>query len=48
MKEVQRVGQDPVFWVRREASYALGALAKVVPVEIVESCLVCHNSKFFI
>jgi hypothetical protein len=43
VKEVQRIGQDPVFWVRREASYALGALAKVVPVEIVVSSLVCRR-----
>ncbi|KAJ7063195.1 armadillo-type protein [Mycena amicta] len=35
VKEVQRVGHDPVYWVRREASYALGALAKVVPDEVV-------------
>ncbi|KAG6850527.1 hypothetical protein H0H93_012143 [Arthromyces matolae] len=35
VNEVVRVGQDPVYWVRREASFALGALAKVVPEEIV-------------
>ncbi|KAJ6630685.1 armadillo-type protein [Mycena sp. CBHHK59/15] len=35
VKEVERVGRDPVYWVRREASYALGALAKVVPDEVV-------------
>ncbi|KAH7923518.1 hypothetical protein BV22DRAFT_1068634 [Leucogyrophana mollusca] len=35
VKEVERVGRDPVYWVRREASFALGALAKVVPEEIV-------------
>ena len=35
MKEVERVVQDPVYWVRREAAFALGALAKVVPEEIV-------------
>ncbi|KAG6896349.1 hypothetical protein C0992_008845 [Termitomyces sp. T32_za158] len=35
VKEVVRVGQDFVYWVRREASFALGALAKVVPEEIV-------------
>ncbi|KDR81510.1 hypothetical protein GALMADRAFT_239501 [Galerina marginata CBS 339.88] len=33
--EVERVGRDAVFWVRREASFALGALAKVVPEEVV-------------
>ncbi|KAF5381042.1 hypothetical protein D9615_003870 [Tricholomella constricta] len=35
VKEVVRVGQDSVYWVRREASFALGALAKVVPEEVV-------------
>lgn len=35
VSEVERVGRDPVYWVRREASFALGALAKVVPQEIV-------------
>jgi len=38
--EVERVGRDPVYWVRREASFALGALAKVVPQEIVICSLV--------
>lgn len=40
MAEVERVGRDPVHWVRREASFAVGALAKVVPVEVVTSSLV--------
>ncbi|EIW85038.1 ARM repeat-containing protein [Coniophora puteana RWD-64-598 SS2] len=40
VKEVARVSQDPVFWVRREASFALGALAKVVPQEIVICSLI--------
>ena len=40
--EVERVGRDPVYWVRREASFAVGALAKVVPVEVVTSSLVSH------
>ncbi|KAF7338382.1 hypothetical protein MVEN_02063900 [Mycena venus] len=35
VREVERVSHDPVYWVRREASYALGALAKVVPDEVV-------------
>ncbi|KAG6878686.1 hypothetical protein C0993_011501 [Termitomyces sp. T159_Od127] len=35
VQEVVRVGQDSVYWVRREASFALGALAKVVPEEVV-------------
>ncbi|TFK54986.1 hypothetical protein OE88DRAFT_1653583 [Heliocybe sulcata] len=39
VKEVERVGRDPIYWVRREASFALGALAKVVPLEIVVSSL---------
>lgn len=33
--EVERIGKDQVYWVRREASFALGALAKVVPQEVV-------------
>ncbi|CCL98446.1 uncharacterized protein FIBRA_00443 [Fibroporia radiculosa] len=37
--EVERVGRDPVYWVRREAAFALGALAKVVPDELVVSSL---------
>ncbi|OSD08686.1 ARM repeat-containing protein [Trametes coccinea BRFM310] len=37
--EVERVGRDPIYWVRREASFAVGALAKVVPVEVVTSSL---------
>lgn len=40
VKEVERVGRDPVYWVRREASFALGALAKVVPKEVVICSLV--------
>ncbi|KAJ7156081.1 armadillo-type protein [Mycena crocata] len=40
VKEVERVGHDPVYWVRREASYALGALAKVVPDEVVVCSLI--------
>ncbi|KAI5122084.1 hypothetical protein M0805_006066 [Coniferiporia weirii] len=35
VKEVERAGRDVVFWVRREATFALGALAKVVPEEIL-------------
>ncbi|KAI0934203.1 hypothetical protein AcV5_006128 [Taiwanofungus camphoratus] len=37
--EVERVGRDPVYWVRREATFAVGALAKVVPGEVVMSSL---------
>ncbi|KAI0065473.1 ARM repeat-containing protein, partial [Artomyces pyxidatus] len=39
VREVERVSRDPVYWVRKEASYALGALAKVVPVEVVHIAL---------
>lgn len=35
VREVERAGKDPVHWVRREASFALGALAKVVPEELI-------------
>ena len=38
--EVARVGTDPVYWVRREAAYALGALAKVVDDEMLLEYLV--------
>lgn len=41
MKEVERVGRDSVYWVRREASFALGALAKVVREDVVITSLVC-------
>jgi hypothetical protein len=40
VQEVQRVGSDSVYWVRREASFAIGALAKVVPLEMVMAHLV--------
>ncbi|KAI0831486.1 hypothetical protein BC628DRAFT_1312178 [Trametes gibbosa] len=49
VSEVERVGRDPIYWVRREASFAVGALAKVVPVEVVTSSLLplfeslCHD-----
>jgi serine/threonine-protein phosphatase 4 regulatory subunit 1 len=33
--EVAYIGRDPLYWVRREASFAVGALAKVVPTDIV-------------
>ncbi|KAI0724058.1 hypothetical protein C8T65DRAFT_93958 [Cerioporus squamosus] len=39
VSEVERVGRDLVYWVRREASFAVGALAKVVPGEVVTSSL---------
>lgn len=42
--ELERIGRDTVYWVRREASFALGALAKVVPVEVVTSSLVSSIS----
>jgi hypothetical protein len=40
VREVERVGRDPIHWVRREASFALGALAKVVPDELIIDSLV--------
>jgi len=40
VREVERAGKDPVHWVRREASFALGALAKVIPEDLVMSSLV--------
>ncbi|KAG8836042.1 hypothetical protein FRC17_010506 [Serendipita sp. 399] len=39
VQEVWRVGSDPVYWVRREASFAIGALAKVVPLELITGYL---------
>jgi len=44
VNEVDRVGHDPVYWVRREASFAVGALAKVVPLELVLSSLVSRQA----
>ncbi|TBU65648.1 ARM repeat-containing protein [Dichomitus squalens] len=52
--EVERVGRDSVYWVRREASFAVGALAKVVPVEVVTSSLLplfeslCHDATWHV
>ena len=37
VKEVERVARDPIYWVRREASFAFGALAKVVPEDVIIS-----------
>ncbi|KAG1744480.1 hypothetical protein EDB19DRAFT_1906728 [Suillus lakei] len=39
VREVERVGRDPIHWVRREASFVLGALAKVVLDELIISSL---------
>ncbi|KAJ4480654.1 hypothetical protein C8J55DRAFT_69602 [Lentinula edodes] len=39
VSEVARVSQDPVYWVRREACFALGALAKIVPAEVAQLTL---------
>lgn len=39
VKEVERVGRDPFSYVRCEASYVMGALAKVVPEEVVTMSL---------
>ncbi|THH05452.1 hypothetical protein EW145_g4780 [Phellinidium pouzarii] len=35
VREVERASRDSLYWVRREATFALGALAKVVPEEIL-------------
>ena len=40
--EVSRVGSDPFYWVRREAAFALGALAKVVSRDVVVDALVSY------
>ena len=40
VQEVERAARDRIYWVRREASYTLGALAKVIPIEVVVSSLV--------
>ena len=40
VKEVERVACDPIYWVRREASFAVGALAKVVPEDVINISLV--------
>lgn len=39
VKEVERVARDPIYWVRREAAFTVGALAKVVPEEIINISL---------
>jgi serine/threonine-protein phosphatase 4 regulatory subunit 1 len=38
--ELEHIGHDDIYWVRREASFALGALAKVVPEELITGHLV--------
>lgn len=44
VQEVERVGRDSdYFYVRREASLALGALAKVVPEELVLNPIVSRG-----
>jgi hypothetical protein len=48
VKEVVRVGSDSVYWVRREASFAIGALAKVVPLEMVTSDLVSAGTNNYV
>lgn len=40
VKEVNRTVRGPVYWVRREATFAVGALAKVVPEELLYTSLV--------
>ncbi|KAK0459620.1 armadillo-type protein [Desarmillaria tabescens] len=39
VKEVEHVVMDSIYWVRRESSFVLGALAKVVPDEVVHTSL---------
>lgn len=48
VREVWRVGFDSVYWVRREASFAIGALAKVVPLEMVTTYLVSAGTNNYI
>jgi serine/threonine-protein phosphatase 4 regulatory subunit 1 len=43
VNEVERVGKDPLHWIRVEAAFAMGALAKVVPDEVVVATLVSLN-----
>lgn len=38
--DVNRSAGDRVYWVRREAAFAIGALARVVPIESVVKELV--------
>jgi serine/threonine-protein phosphatase 4 regulatory subunit 1 len=47
VREVERIGRDQIYWVRREASFALGALAKIVPEEVV-LCSLVYLSRGFI
>jgi hypothetical protein len=35
MREVEQVGRDPIHWVRREVSFALDALAKIISNELI-------------
>jgi hypothetical protein len=46
VKEVERVACDPIYWVRREASFAVGALAKVVPEDVINISLVGFSNYF--
>jgi hypothetical protein len=43
VKELEHVSRDPIPWVRTEASFALGALAKVVPEEVIQCSLVSRT-----
>jgi hypothetical protein len=45
--EVQHAGGDDIWWIRKEACFALGALAKVVPVSVVLPILVSRLPVFF-
>jgi serine/threonine-protein phosphatase 4 regulatory subunit 1 len=40
LDEVQRLAEDHTYWIRSEAALAMGALAKVIPEELVHSIIV--------
>ncbi len=44
VKEIERVVDDPIFWIRREAAFAIGALAKGVSSETANASLVRRST----
>lgn len=44
LPEVDRMKSEPMFFVRKEAAQALGAIVRLLPVELVESTVVSLNS----
>jgi serine/threonine-protein phosphatase 4 regulatory subunit 1 len=44
--ELERIARDQVWFVRSEAAFALGALAKVVPKEVVLASLASTRIMF--